>query len=65
MATEANDLVASRAGIGSADMLVFAVGFVASFAIRFFLRRIERWTLWPFGWYRVTIAPVPLIVWLS
>ena len=69
-AAAAYDLFANRTVIGAADMPVFAVGFVASFvsawfAIRFFLRLLDRWTLRPFGWYRVAIAPVLLIVWLQ
>lgn len=69
VAATAFDLYANRAVIGISDMPVFAIGFVVSFvsawfAIRFFLRLLDRWTLRPFGWYRIIVAPALLILWL-
>lgn len=47
----------------AADLPFFAVGFVVSFltawlAVAWFLNLLQRWTLRPFGWYRILIAPV-------
>lgn len=45
------------------DLIQLAVGFgvsfvVALFAVAGFIRLLSRWTLKPFGWYRIVIAPV-------
>jgi undecaprenyl-diphosphatase len=50
-----------------ADVPIFAVGFVTAFAfawlaVGFFLRYLGRATLAPFGWYRVGLALVVLLV---
>jgi undecaprenyl-diphosphatase len=49
------------------DVPVFLVGFVVAFgaawlAIRFFLRLLASHTLSPFGWYRIALALVVLLV---
>jgi undecaprenyl-diphosphatase len=56
------DLYKSRALLSSADALPFAVGFVVSFvaaaaAIRTFIALLGRFTLRPFAWYRIAVAP--------
>jgi undecaprenyl-diphosphatase len=60
------DLYKSRALLSSADALPFAIGFLVSFvaavaAIRTFIALLGRFTLRPFAWYRIAVAP---IVWL-
>ncbi len=56
------DLVKSWSHLGAADVAPFAVGFVVSFvfayaAMRSFVALLGRFTLRPFAWYRIAIAP--------
>lgn len=60
------DLYKSRAFLSSSDIPIFLIGFVVSFisawfAIRFFIRILGKYTLKPFGWYRIGIAALILI----
>ena len=57
------DLMKSWSNLGSADLLPFAVGFIVSFvfayaAMRTFVAFLGRYTLRPFAWYRIAIAPL-------
>lgn len=65
------DLIKSRAvltGLGGYDLLVWLVGFIASFltaiiGVRFFIRYIQKSNFSLFGWYRIILSLVVLI-WL-
>jgi len=66
-AAVAYDLLKSAASISANDIPAFLLGFfvsfvVAIFAIRFFIGLLKRWTLAPFGYYRIVVAI--LVVWL-
>ncbi len=55
------DLYKSRAFLSASDIPIFLIGFVVSFisawfAIKFFIRLLGKYTLKPFGWYRVGMA---------
>jgi undecaprenyl-diphosphatase len=68
LAATAYDLLKMRAALSSEDLIVFGVGFLVSFvvgaiAIAGFVRILNRWTLAPFGWYRILVAP--LFYWLT
>jgi undecaprenyl-diphosphatase len=61
------DLYKSFPLLHASDATMFGIGFVVSFltawlAIKFFLRFLGRHTLNPFGWYRIIIALVILLV---
>lgn len=61
------DLWKNSSVLGYEDVSVFAVGFlvsfvVAVFAIKFFLRMLERFTLAPFGYYRVVVGGLVLVL---
>jgi undecaprenyl-diphosphatase len=52
----------------TADLLFLAVGFVVAFVVAYltvaaFIRLLGRWTLKPFAWYRLALAPVVLLFW--
>lgn len=69
VAATALDLYQSRSVLTLADAPLFITGFVVSFvaawfAVQFFLRLLGRLTLRPFGWYRIALALV-LVVLLS
>lgn len=62
------DLIKSLPILTSNDIMMFVVGFLAAFisamlAIKFFLRLIQRFTLEPFGWYRIGLSGV-ILLWL-
>jgi len=47
----------------SSDFGFFAVGFVVSFltailAIKTFIAAVQRWSLAPYAWYRIAVAPL-------
>lgn len=51
------------------DISFFAVGFVVSFisaalAIKTFIAAVQRWSLAPYAWYRLAIAPI-IYFWLN
>ena len=61
------DLYKNISFLQPSDALLFAVGFVVAFlsawfAIKFFLRLISTSTLMPFGWYRIAVAILILVV---
>jgi undecaprenyl-diphosphatase len=61
------DLYKSLPLLHASDAMTFGIGFVVSFlaallAIKFFLRFLGRHTLSPFGWYRMIIAFVVLLI---
>lgn len=63
MAATGYDFLKLRAVLTPQDMVQFGVGFVVSFvvalmAVATFIRLLSRWTLVPFGWYRIVAAPV-------
>lgn len=66
-AAVAYDLLKTAAGFSLQDLPVFALGFVISFmtaiaAIRFFLSLLTRFTLAPFGIYRIVIGICVLVL---
>ncbi len=65
-AATAYDLLRSWSLLTPSDLVPFSVGFLVAFisawaALRFFLAMLGRFTLRPFAWYRIAIAP--LIYW--
>jgi len=57
------DLMKSWSHLGAVDVAPFAIGFVVAFisayaAMRTFVAFLGRYTLRPFAWYRIAIAPV-------
>ena len=62
------DLIKSSPTLSSNDITLFVVGFVTAFvsamlAIKFFIRLVQRFTLEPFGWYRIGLSGV-IFLWL-
>jgi len=60
------DIYKSRAFLSASDIPIFAIGFVVSFvsawfAVKFFIHLLGKWTLKPFGWYRIGIALLILL----
>lgn len=56
------DFLKLHAALTPQDMVQFGVGFVVSFmvalmAVATFIRMLSRWSLAPFGWYRIVAAP--------
>jgi undecaprenyl-diphosphatase len=48
-------------------VVLFAVGTLVAFisawfAVRFFVRLLSRWTMRPFGWYRIGAAAVLVLL---
>ncbi|MBI3802669.1 MAG: undecaprenyl-diphosphate phosphatase [Nitrospirae bacterium] len=61
------DLYKNRALLQASDIPLFAVGFVVSFvaawlAVRSFIQLLTRYTLTPFGWYRIGVAILLLLL---
>lgn len=61
------DVLKSIHSLANIDLSVFAVGFIVSFitailAIKFLLALLQRWTLAPFGIYRIVLGLV--VLWL-
>ena len=57
------DLLKIRTSLTADDTLLFAIGFVVSFVVALitiagFVRLLNRWTLAPFAWYRILVAPI-------
>ncbi len=57
------DLLKMHGSFSSADLAQFSVGFVVSFlvavmSIASFIRILSRWSLAPFAWYRIVVAPI-------
>ena len=50
------------------DLLFLGLGFVVAFIVAYFsvgvfIRLLQRWTLKPFAWYRLALAPIILLFW--
>ncbi len=63
LAATGYEAVKMRGIIGSQDLAQFAVGFVVSFfvalvAVRGFIVSLSRWSLAPYAWYRIIVAPI-------
>lgn len=61
------EMVKSLPTLQASDLLIFGVGFVVSFvsawfAIKFFLRLVSSYSLAPFGWYRIGVAALILLL---
>ncbi|TAK10077.1 MAG: undecaprenyl-diphosphate phosphatase [Candidatus Manganitrophaceae bacterium] len=61
------DLLKSRSFLQAADIPFFAVGLIVSFiaawlAVRTFIQLLSRYTLTPFGWYRIAAAAALLVL---
>lgn len=62
------DLYKSWRLLQASDLILFSLGFIVSLlvalaAVKSFLSLLQRWTLRPFAWYRVVIAPI--VYWLG
>ncbi len=63
IAATAYDLFKSRDFLSGTDAVFFATGFVVSFlaaalAVKTFVALVQRWSLRPFAYYRIAIAPL-------
>ncbi len=61
------DLVKSIPALSTNDIGIFFVGFVAAFlsalvAIKFLVAIVSRYSLAPFGWYRIELALMIFLV---
>lgn len=66
----AHELWKARHDLHSGDMLLLAVGFAVAFvtalaALRWFLKVLQRFTLVPFGWYRIALGAGGLLYFLA
>lgn len=62
------DLIKSASALTGNDFFFLAVGFVVSFfsawaAVKVFIRLLKRFTLRPFAWYRLAVAPLVYFIW--
>jgi undecaprenyl-diphosphatase len=62
------DLYKTRTLFQAGDFFFLGVGFVVSFIVAYFtvaafIRLLGRWTLKPFAWYRLALAPIVLLFW--
>ncbi|MEJ2717802.1 MAG: undecaprenyl-diphosphate phosphatase [Deltaproteobacteria bacterium] len=63
LAAVSYDLYKALDFLSVSDAGFFAVGFVVSFvsaavAVKTFIALVQRWSLAPYGWYRIVIAPI-------
>ncbi len=61
------DLLSSLSSLQASDLPLFTVGFVMAFAsailaIKYFVKLVQRYTFTPFGWYRIGLAILVLIL---
>jgi undecaprenyl-diphosphatase len=57
----------SLGSLQASDLPLFATGFVAAFisailAIKYFVKLVQRYTFTPFGWYRIALAIVVVLI---
>jgi undecaprenyl-diphosphatase len=63
MAATGYDLLKMRETLSTTEAGQLALGFVVAFVvalltIRWFIRLLNRWSLIPFAWYRIVVAPI-------
>ncbi len=63
IAATSYDLYKAWGVLQAADFLFFSVGFLVSFvsaalAVKTFIAAVQRWSLAPYAWYRLAIAPI-------
>jgi undecaprenyl-diphosphatase len=63
MAATGYDLLKMREALSSAEIAQLALGLIVAFVvalltIRAFIRALNRWSLVPFAWYRIVVAPI-------
>jgi undecaprenyl-diphosphatase len=64
----AYDLYKNWSQFQGGDFLLLGIGFGVSFVVAYFtvsafIRILQRWTLKPFAWYRLALAPIILLFW--
>jgi undecaprenyl-diphosphatase len=64
------DLIRSWSLLAASDIVPFALGFFVAFAsawaaVEFFLSLLGRFTLRPFAWYRIAVAPLIYWYWVA
>ncbi|MBA4394519.1 MAG: undecaprenyl-diphosphatase, partial [Desulfobacca sp.] len=62
------DLYKNWSQFQGGDFFFLGIGFVVSFVVAYFtvtafIRILQRWTLKPFAWYRLALAPIILLFW--
>jgi undecaprenyl-diphosphatase len=62
------DFWKTRALFNTSDLWFLGVGFAVAFVVAYFtvaafIRLLGRWTLKPFAWYRIALAPIILLFW--
>jgi len=62
------DLYKEWGELNFSDFGFFAVGFVVSFlaaaaAVKLFITLLQRWSLAPYAWYRIIVAPLIYVMW--
>jgi len=67
IAASGYDLLSSLGDLQASDLPLFATGFIAAFvsaalAIKYFVKLVQRYTFTPFGWYRIALAILVLLV---
>jgi undecaprenyl-diphosphatase len=70
VAATSYDVLKSWHLLAMSDLPLFATGFVVSFvsaavAVKTFITLVQRWSLAPYAWYRLAIAPVIYFMWSS
>jgi undecaprenyl-diphosphatase len=63
MAATGYDLLKIHDKLSGAETAQFAIGFAVAFVvalatIKWFVRLLNRWSLAPFAWYRIAVAPI-------
>jgi undecaprenyl-diphosphatase len=69
VAATSYDLYKEWSLLSFSDVGFFAVGFVISFvaataAMKLFIALLQRWSLAPFAWYRILVAPLIYLAWI-
>jgi undecaprenyl-diphosphatase len=63
MAATGYDLLKMREALSGAEIAQLALGLIVAFmvallTIRAFIRALNSWSLVPFAWYRIVVAPI-------